>query len=268
MKIAFLMDRPEGIKPEYETTSHIMHECNKRGHSIYFLEPHDIYVRAQILVARMDQISVSQNLSINEYWQQIIDKIASKPRIFETMDKMDVLFWRKNPPLNYKAIEFLTPINDKLFMINNPMGLMVGNSKLYTLNFPDIIPETHISRDPQRLKRIIDDFGGDMIIKPIGRFGGEGVIKVSTKDQENLNSLIHYYVQAYQPYPERETIMVQEYLKDVKEKGDVRILMLDGQILGAMTRKAVDGGFRTNIHAGGKALKHEISNQESTLSYS
>ena len=262
MKIAFLMDRPEGIDPEYETTSHIMYECNRRGHSVFFLEPHDIYVRAQTVVARMDPIDVPAELNLKEYWQKVIEKLSSGNRIFEELTGMDALFWRKDPPLNYKAVEFLAPVSDKLFMINNPVGLILGNSKLYTLNFPDLTPEIHISRDPERLKRIIDDFGGDMIIKPLGRFGGEGVIKVSTRDQENLNSLMHYYVQAYQPYPDRETIMVQEYLKDVKDKGDVRILMLDGRILGAMSRKATDGGFRTNIHAGGKASRHGITDRE------
>ncbi len=262
MNIAFLMDRPETIDPEYETTSRIMYECDRRGHSVFFLEPHDIYVRAQTVVARMDPVRISGDLSLKEYWQKVIEKLSSGGRIFEELTEMDVLFWRKDPPLNYKAVEFLAPVTDKLFMINNPVGLILGNSKLYTLNFPDLTPEVHISRDPERLKRIIDNFGGDMIIKPLGRFGGEGVIKVSTRDKENLNSLMHYYVQAYQPYPDRETIMVQEYLKDVKANGDVRILMLDGRILGAMSRKSMDGGFRTNIHAGGKAFRHEITNKE------
>lgn len=159
-------------------------------------------------------------------------------------------------------MEFLAPVKKKLFMINDPSGVMMANSKLYCLNFPEFIPETHISRDPERIKRIIDDFGGEMIVKPLDRFGGQGVIKVSTKDQENLNSLIHFYVCAYRPYPERETIMVQEYIKEVREKGDVRILMLNGKILGAMSRKSVDGGFRTNIHAGGKPFHHEITDRE------
>ncbi|MFO7750422.1 MAG: glutathione synthase [Desulfobacteraceae bacterium] len=262
MKIAFLMDRPEQISPAYETTSHIMHECSRRGHTLYFLEPHDIYVRAQDVVARMDDITVSRDLSLEQYWEDVMEKIKTGERIFKKIGEMDVLFLRKDPPLNYKSMEFLAPVKKKLFMINDPAGVMMANSKLYCLNFPEFIPETHISRDPERIKRIIDDFGGDMIVKPLDRFGGQGVIKVSTKDQENLNSLIHFYVCAYRPYPERETIMVQEYIKEVREKGDVRILMLNGKILGAMSRKAVDGGFRTNIHAGGKSLYHEITDKE------
>ena len=73
-------------------------------------------------------------------------------------------------------------------------GQILANSNLYTLNFPDIIPETHVSRDPARLKKIIEDLGGAMVIKPLQRYGGEGVIKLSFLDRENLNSLINYYV--------------------------------------------------------------------------
>jgi glutathione synthase len=88
------------------------------------------------------------------------------------------------------------------------------------------------------------------------------VIKVSVRDRENLNSLVHYYVAAYKAYPEREPIMVQEYLDGVQRNGDVRILLLNGEILGAMRRKAQDGEFRTNIHAGATAYKHDVTPAE------
>jgi glutathione synthase len=179
--------------------------------------------------------------------------------------ELDVLFLRKDPPLNYQAMEFLSPINDQVFMINSTSGQIIGNSKLYTLNFPDIIPVTHVSRDPKRLKKIIDDFGGAMIIKPLQRFGGEGVIKVSTKDQENLNSLINYYVKGYENYPEREPIMVQEFMEIVKQKGDIRILLLNGEILGAMNRKPQKGDFRTNVHAGAFVFKHAVTDREEEI---
>lgn len=100
MKIAFLMDRPEQISPEYETTSHIMHECSRRGHTLYFLEPHDIYVRAQDVVARMDEITVSQDPSLEQYWENVKEKIETGERIFKKIGEMDVLFLRKDPPLN------------------------------------------------------------------------------------------------------------------------------------------------------------------------
>ena len=265
MEIAFLMDSLESIDPQWETTSHLMYECNQRGHTVYFLEPHDVYIRDNSVVARMWNITVPPDLGLTEYWERLIQCLKKDDLIFETLTDMDALFLRKNPPLNYQVMELLAPVNDQVFMINSTSGQILGNSKLYILNFPDIIPETHVSRDPIRLKKIIDDFGGAMVVKPLQRFGGEGVIKVSNRDQENLNSLINYYVKDYKRYPEREQIMVQEYVNGVKIKGDVRILLLNGEIMGAYRRTPKEGDFRTNVHAGATVHKHRVTENEKKL---
>ena len=265
MKIAFLMDRLEPIDPMMETTSHLMYECNQRGHTVYFLEPHDIYIREYKVVARMRNITVPTDLSMKKYWRSAIKCLKKDDLIFETVTELDALFLRKNPPLNYQAMEFLSPVNDRVFMINSTNGQILANSKLYTLNFPNIIPMTHVSRDPKRLKKIIDDFGGAMVIKPLQRYGGEGVIKVSTRDQENLNSLINYYVKGYEDYPAREPIMVQEFLEIVKKDGDIRILLLNGEILGAMRRIPMNGDFRTNVHAGALVFKHTVTEKDKEI---
>lgn len=265
MQIAFLMDRLDSIEPLNETTSHLMYECNQRGHTVFFLEPHDVYIRKNEVVARMRNITVPLDLSIRKYWRSLLNCLKKDELIFENITDLDALFLRKNPPLIYQTMEFLAPVNERVFMINSTSGQVLANSKLYTLNFPEIIPETHISRDPTRLKKIIDDFGGSMVVKPLQRYGGEGVIKVSVRDKENLNSLINYYVQAFRNYPNREPIMVQEYLDGVQEAGDVRILLLNGEILGAMRRKPKDGDFRTNIHAGARAYKHELTAAEKRI---
>jgi glutathione synthase len=262
MNIAFLMDRLESINPSNETTSHLMYECNQRGHTVYFLEPHDVYIRKNEVVARMRNITVPPDLSMKRYWRSLITCLKKDELIFESITDLDALFLRKNPPLIYQTMEFLSSVDDQVFMINSTRGQILANSKLYILNFPDIIPETHVSRDPNRLKKIIDDFGGAMVVKPLQRYGGEGVIKVSVRDRENLISLTNYYVRAYKSYAEREPIMVQEYLDIVQREGDVRILMLNGKILGAMRRKPREGDFRTNIHAGAKAFKHDLTSKE------
>jgi glutathione synthase len=265
MNIGFLMDRLDSINPENETTSHLMYECNQRGHKVFFLEPHDLYIRKNEVVARMRNITVPSGLSMKKYWRALLSCLKREELIFETITDLNALFLRKNPPLVYQTMEFLSSVNDRVFMINNTRGQILGNSKLYTLNFPEIIPETHVSRDPNRLKKIIDDFGGAMVVKPLQRYGGEGVIKVSVRDRENLISLTNYYVRAYKAYPEREPIMVQEYLNGVKREGDIRILMLNGRILGAMRRKPRKGDFRTNIHAGARAYKHAVTQKEKEI---
>ncbi|MBU1344004.1 MAG: glutathione synthase [Proteobacteria bacterium] len=265
MKIGFLMDDLRHIDPIWETTAYLMYECNQRDHTVYFLEPHDIYIRDNKVVARMRNISVQSGLSMEEYWKALLRCLDQEELIFETVTDLDALFLRKDPPIIYEVMEFLGPVSDKVFMINSTAGQLNGNSKVYILNFPEIIPETHVSRDPRRLKKLIDNFGGDMVIKPLQGHGGHGVIKVSNRDQENLNSLINYYVRAGKPYPERRPIMVQEYLKKVKKDGDIRILLLNGEILGAMARKSVSGDFRTNVHAGAMAFKHVITREQKEI---
>lgn len=265
MKIAFLMDPLESIQPEYETTSHLMYECNQRGHTVYFLEPHDVYIRNGEVAGRMRNITVQPGRGIVQYWQDIIRCAKQDHLIFEALIELDALFLRSNPPLNYQAMEFLQSVKRHVFILNSTSGQILGNSKLYILNFPGIIPETHVSRDPSRLRKIIDDFGGAMVVKPLQRFGGEGVIKVSTRDRMNLNSLIHYYVRAYESYARREPIMVQEFLKSVKQDGDIRILLLNGEIIGAMRRKPKKGDFRTNVHAGGEVFAHRVTEQEKKI---
>ncbi|MCP4021190.1 MAG: glutathione synthase [Desulfobacteraceae bacterium] len=250
------------INPIWETTSHLMYECNKRNHTVYFLEPHDLYIRENKVVARMHNITVKPNLSMKSYWQALIDCRDKDDLIFETVADLDAIFLRKDPPLSYQVMEFLGPVSDQVFMINHTSGQVKGNSKAYILNFPEIIPETHVSRDPQRLKKIIDNFGGDMVVKPLKGHGGHGVIKVSNRDQANLSSLINYYVRSSKPYPERSPIMVQEYLKNVEYDGDVRILLLNGEILGGMRRRSLSGDFRTNVHVGAKAYQHTITAKE------
>ena len=106
MHIAFLMDPLISIDPENETTSHLMYECNQRGHTVYFLEPHDIYIRENKVVARMRNISVTPNLSMKKYWRSLIQCLKKDELIFETIADLDALFLRKNPPLIYQTMEF------------------------------------------------------------------------------------------------------------------------------------------------------------------
>ena len=135
------MDTLESINPLNETTSHLMYECNQRGHTVFFLEPHDVYIRKNEVVARMRNITVPPNLSMKRYWRSLITCLKKDELIFENITDLDALFLRKNPPLNYQTMEYLAPVNDRVFMINSTSGQILANSKLYILNFPDIIPE-------------------------------------------------------------------------------------------------------------------------------
>jgi len=158
MKTGFLLDDLRQVNPTWHTTAYLMYECNQRGHSVYFFESHDVFVRDNHVVARMLNISVEPNLSKEKYWDTLLQCLDRKEFIFETITALDALFLRKNKPINYEVMEFLGLVNDKVFILNSIRGQVKSGNKLYSLNFPEIIPETHVSRDPIRLKKVIDDF--------------------------------------------------------------------------------------------------------------
>jgi glutathione synthase len=261
MRVAFLMDPLDQLNPLMDTTSHLIYECTQRGHEIFFLEPHDLYCKSNKIMARMKQLYAPAGLSREETWKVFIQDVSQEKRIFEDISALDALFMRKNPPVNMRTMDFLQFVKDDVFIINDVKGQILASSKLYTLNFPSIIPETHISRDPARLRRIIEEFGGDMIMKPSLGFRGTGVIKLSNKDPENLNSLLNFYVDSTKRYEERNPVIVQEFLEEVRN-GDVRVLLLNGEILGAIKRVPPPGEFRTNLSAGARAEPYQITDKE------
>ena len=262
MKIAFLRDPLKDIDPNTETTLLLMYECYRRGHQVFFLEFFDLYIRDSRVMGRMHQIVADPGLDLLAYWQRAIECVENEKLVFEDVGELDALFLRSPPPLQYDVMQLLSSVEEQVFIINSLRGQLLGNSKLYTLNFQDVIPKSHVSRDPFRLRKIIDDFGGTMVMKPLRSYGGRGVIKVSSKDPENLNSLISFYLRTDEPYPRREPIMVQEYLEAAHTEGDVRIMMLNGKVLGSYRRVPNDNDFRANICAGGSAVAHQMSPME------
>lgn len=261
MDIAFIMDPLESIDPLFETTTALMAECNERGHEVFFLEPHDLYVRANRVMARMWRVTVEPGMAITSYWDAVIQAWRDQAPRYGPLEQFGAIFMRKDPPLNLEMIYYLLVIRDRVFVINDPVGMMKASNKLYMLNFPDVIPETHISRDPKRLRVVVDEFGGDMIMKPYGAHGGHGVIKVSTRDEENLDSLLQFYVDRYLPYGERNSVIVQEYMSAAKT-GDKRILLLNGEAIGAMSRIPKEGDIRANIHVGATFLHAEVTEKD------
>ncbi|TYO95851.1 glutathione synthase [Geothermobacter ehrlichii] len=262
MRIAFLRGPLGHINPDTETSILLMYECHLRSHQVFFLEPHDLYIRNNRVVGRMREITAPADCDLHAFWRHAIACVEDEKKIFEELRELDVLFLRKNPPLLMEMMELLASVEDQVFLINSLRGQLLGSSKLYTLNFPDIIPETHVSRDPARLRRIIDDFGGTMVMKPLRGFGGQGVIKVSASDPENLNSLLDFYVRVNEPYHRREPIMVQEFIEAVRTDGDIRIMLLNGEVLGAFRRMPHGTDFRANLRAGGDYFPHELTPQQ------
>jgi glutathione synthase len=177
----------------------------------------------------------------------------------------DVIVMRANPPLDTTALNFLDSVRNDVFIMNDIDGLRIANNKLYPASFSGeagrFIPATHVSKSREYLEQVFEESSSQkMIMKPLNGFGGRGVIVVEKRAQQNFRSLLDFYIGG----DSGNYVILQEYVEGA-ENGDVRILMLNGEAIGAMRRVPSDKDIRSNIHAGGREVKHVLSKQEKAL---
>src|SRR4029077_20438300 len=130
---------------------------------------------------------------------------------------------------------------------------------LYALHFPDVIPETFVASDPTRLKEFMDSLGGEMIVKPLDGCGGGGVFHLHRSDR-NLNAILELSTQ-----DGKRLVMAQRYLAAVRESGDKRLIVLDGEPLGAIRRVPREDEHRGNIHVGGRVERAPVDERDRAI---
>jgi len=175
----------------------------------------------------------------------------------------DVIFIRTDPPIDPITLNFLDSIKDDTFIVNDIDGLRKANNKLYPASFEDpkneIIPITHVSKSKNYLKEVIRNSKQDkMILKPLDGFGGSGVIVLEKNATQNINSLLDFYISGKR---DGNYVIVQEFVEGAEE-GDTRVLVLNGEPIGAYKRIPAADDIRSNIKAGGSAQKHVLTAKE------
>jgi glutathione synthase len=176
----------------------------------------------------------------------------------------DCIFMRANPPMDPLMLNFLDSVKDDVFILNSIEGLREANNKLYTAAFgnihEDIIPNTHVSKNKEYLIRQIEDSPSDkMILKPLNGYGGSGVILIEKSAMKNINSLLDFYLTNSDG--SFNYVILQEYVEGA-EKGDIRILLLNGEPIGAVRRVPDAKDHRSNLSAGGSYQKHTLTKHE------
>jgi glutathione synthase len=150
--------------------------------------------------------------------------------------------------------------------MNDLDGIRRANNKLYTAVFEDekneITPRTHVTKNKEYLKKIIKEGPDRMILKPLNGFGGSGVILIEKRAMLSINSLLDFYID--NNYVTSNYVILQDYIPGA-DQGDVRILMLNGQAIGAMKRVPGAEDHRSNVSAGGTVQKHTLSKQDKEL---
>ncbi len=248
LKVAIQMDPIDPIDINADSTFRIAEEAQNRGHSLFYYTPDKISFCDGIVSARGATLEVRREVG-NHFTlgdAQTVD-----------LRDMDVVWLRQDPPFDMSYItttHLLDFIHPDTMVVNDPFWVRNYPEKLLVLNFPELTPPTMIARDLDSLKSFKDTHP-DIILKPLYGNGGAGVFRLGPEDR-NLNSLHELFSGI-----NREPLIAQKFLPDVA-KGDKRVILVDGEPVGAINRVPAKGETRSNMHVGGRPEKIDLSERD------
>ncbi|UXN61823.1 glutathione synthase [Phyllobacterium zundukense] len=248
LKVAVQMDHIKSIRIAGDTTFALCLEAQKRGHALYHYTPDRLSMRDGVVSARVEELSVRDIEG---------DYYTLGEQVSRDLSEMDVVLLRQDPPFDMNYItttHMLERIHPKTLVVNDPAWVRNSPEKIFVTEFPDLMPETLITKDPLEIAAFRKEFG-DIILKPLYGNGGAGVFHLADGDR-NLTSLLEMFGQMF-----RESFIAQRYLKDVRS-GDKRIILIDGEPVGAINRVPSETDSRSNMHVGGRAEKTELTDRE------
>ncbi|GAA5194765.1 glutathione synthase [Ferrimonas gelatinilytica] len=263
MRICFMMYPWEHVDPEHDSTLRLVHECALRGHTVAIATPSGLTIRDSNVFGFCQVITRGQRINekVPTFYSQVQFRKALLP-----MAGFDCIFMRSNPPLDSLALNFLDSVKGDTLIINDLEGLRLANNKLYTASMggaaSEFIPATHVSKNKEYLQKVLEESDQEkMILKPLNGYGGHGVIVIERNAKQNFSSLLDFYIGHG---GNSNYVILQDYIEGA-EQGDKRILMLNGEPIGAMHRIPAKGDIRSNVHAGGTVVKHNITREERRL---
>ncbi len=261
MKLAFIIDPIHQLDPGHDTSVALMEAAQGLGHEVWVTQAHWLSVEAGKAWAVLERLQLKPVQLVEGRWVASAPWYELSDRTFSPLETMDAVFMRTDPPVTVPylyATYILDYINQaKTLVVNNPQGLRAANEKMYALQFTQVIPETIVSADKQFIRQFVESKGA-AILKPLGNKAGEGILFLSPGDR-NFNSIVELST-----LQGRVPVMVQNYLPAAKE-GDKRIILLNGEPIGALNRISTGSEFRNNMAAGGTVAKTEITQQEQII---
>ena len=248
MKIAFQMDPIEYVDINADSTFRLAEEAQNRGHDLYVYTPNDLTFNRGKVAAKVRSISLKRKIGdhVNFGAVELLD-----------LSEFDVIWLRQDPPFDMGYItntHLLDLVAKETLIVNNPFWVRNLPEKLLVLEFPDLIPDTVISRDLDEIKEFKREFK-DIIVKPLYGNGGAGIFRLK-EDDKNLTSLHELFSNM-----SSEPLIAQAFLPDVRN-GDKRIILVDGSPVGAINRVPKAGEIRSNMHVGGKAEPAKLSQRD------
>ncbi|KQV84218.1 glutathione synthase [Rhizobium sp. Root1220] len=249
--VAVQMDHVAGINIAGDSTFAMSLEAQSRGYSLFHYTPDRLSFRDGKLYAAVEPM-VLRDVRGDHF------DLGAPERV--DLSTMDVILLRQDPPFDMAYItstHLLERIHPKTLVVNDPAWVRNSPEKIFVTEFADLMPQTLITKDPAEIRRFRDEMG-DIILKPLYGNGGAGVFH-STKDDRNLSSLLEMFGQLF-----REPFIAQQYLPDVR-KGDKRILLVDGEPVGAINRVPAEHDSRSNMHVGGRAEATDLTVREKEI---
>ena len=266
LKIALQMDPPSQLQTRTDTSLALGLAAQQRGHLLFYYNPSSLTLRTPHATDSESGLESGPALRAVLHPLQFRENPDKTPA-FECgpgeatqLRELDLILIRQDPPfdmaygVNTHLLEFLKP---DVVVANDPFWIRNAPEKLSVLQFPDLVPPTLITRDPEEARRFRAEIGA-VIFKPLFGSGGAGILLFSPEDV-NFESILEDWLQR-----SREPFVLQKFLPKV-QLGDKRILLLDGEPVGALNRRPVRGTVRANLHAGGTTEKTELTDREQEI---
>ncbi|WP_242417177.1 glutathione synthase [Sphingomonas panni] len=249
LTVAVQMDPLAGINIAGDSTFALMLSAQARGHRLFHYAPEDLNQSGDRVWTEARPVTVQRVVG---------DHFAfGDPASLDLGVQADVVLMRQDPPfdLGYiTATHLLERISDRTLVVNDPASVRNAPEKLFVLDYQHFMPPTLITRSVEEARKFLNEHGS-IVVKPLHGNGGKAIFKIDA-DAQNLSSLIEVFNTAY-----REPHMVQAFLPAVA-KGDKRIVLVDGEVAGAVNRLPGAGEIRSNLAVGGTAAKTELTDRE------
>jgi glutathione synthase len=254
MRMAFVMDPLDRIDIDKDTTFAFMLAAQERGHEVLVLHARDLAYGGHDVGAKGRMAPVKLRRERGNHF-------TLGDRSWVPLKQVDAVFMRSDPPFDldyFMATQLLERARGTTLLINDPRGLREANEKLYALNFAEFTPPTIVTCDRPRIRQFVEEMGGEAILKPLDGCGGLGVFHLRSSDR-NLHAILETATNDGKRY-----MMVQRYIPEVR-KGDKRIVLLDGEPLGAVLRVPKEDETRSNIHVGSSVAKTTLTEREKQI---
>ncbi len=251
LRVACQMDPIERIDIRGDSTFAILLEAQRRGHEMFYYLPQNLTLHGRRLLARGAKLKVEDKEG---------DHYRLSDPCVEDLSTRDVVLLRQDPPFDMSYITttyLLERIHPETLVVNDPAHVRNAPETVFVLDYLDLMPPTIITRSLDDVQEFRARYQ-DVILKPLYGNGGAAIFRIARGDT-NVASLVELFQTVF-----REPFMVQQYRPEIKE-GDKRIILVDGEVAGAINRVPPAGETRSNLHVGGVAKPTTLTSHDEEI---